>query len=449
MGLPVVLVLSLLSVVPLAQADAAPLGRRAELKNGLTLLVAERPSLPVVTVHVVVKAGSLHEPQDKAGLANLTAELLPLGTHNRTAPEINESIDFVGGSLHAYASQDRAILSLRVTKRDIDLGLALLADVLLHPAFSETEVARKTRQLKGGIRQKREYPGTIAREAFAATLFGDHPYGRPVEGTEEGLDRITRQDLVEFHQRYYGSNNSIMVAAGDITLEEFQGYVERYFREWHDTEIMAIPSAHLETPSCSQLVTIERAITQSHIVWGHVGIARSDPDYYALFVMHQILGGRGMSSRLMRSIRDERGWAYHVYSSLRAGLLPGSFVIGLQTQNETAAPAVTEAMHHVRAIMEAGVTEEELQETKDYLTGRFPLGIETNDEVASLLAEVELYGLGMDYPDRYPEIIRAVSREDIQRVARQYLYPDNGILVVVGDLGKTRLSLPNGEHHCM
>ncbi|MCI0484151.1 MAG: insulinase family protein [candidate division NC10 bacterium] len=403
----------------------------------MTLLIAERPSLPIVTIQIVVKAGSLQEPKDKAGLANLTAELLPLGTRNRTAPEINETIEFVGGTLHAYAVQDRATISLTVLKRDLNLGLELLSDVLLHPVFSDAEIERKTRQIKGDIREKREYPGSVAREVFAATLFGDHPYGRPVEGTEETLDSVTRDDLVEFHKHYYVPNNSMLIAAGDITLKEFQGYVNKYFRAWRRKELPTLQSSLGEPPSCPQLVMIDRAITQSHILWGHVGIERNNPDYYPLFVMHQILGGRGMTSRLMRTIRHERGWAYHVYSSPRAGLLPGSFVVGLQTKNETAAPAVTEIMNQVRAIVEAGVTEEELEETKGYLTGSFPLGIETNYDVVSLLGTIELYGLGMDYPDRYPEIIRAVTREDIQRVARKYLHPDKGTLVVVGDPDKT------------
>jgi len=446
--LPVVLVFSLLSILSHPNAEAARLGRRAEHKNGLMLLVAERPSLPIVTIQVVVKAGSLQEPKDKAGLANLTASLLPLGTRSRTALEINETIEFVGGTLSASASQDRAIVSLTVLKRDLDLGLELLSDVLLHPAFRKAEIARETRQLKGGIRQKREYPGAVAREAFAATLFGDHPYGRPVEGTEESLDSITQQDLVEFHKRTYVPNNSIVIAAGDITLEEFQGTLDRHLQGWHRKEIPALPSSAVAPPSCPQLVTIDRAITQSHIMWGHVGIARSNPDYYALSVMDQILGGRGMTSRLMRTIRDERSWAYHVYSSLRAGLLPGSFVVGLQTKNETAAPAVTEVMHQVRAIVEAGVTEQELEETKDYLIGSFPLGIDTNYGVVSLLAAIELYGLGMDYPDRYPAIIRAVTREDIQRVALKYLHPDRGILVVVGDLAKAQVPSYNAKESC-
>ncbi|MFQ5802009.1 MAG: M16 family metallopeptidase [Candidatus Methylomirabilales bacterium] len=419
--------------------DAAPLGRRAEMENGLTLVVAGRPSLPMVTVKILVKAGSLQEPKEKAGLANLTAILLPLGTRSRTAPEISETIEFVGGSLSTDAFRDYATVSLTVLKKDLDLGLELVSDVLLHPAFREAEIARKTRQLKGRIRQKQEDPGTVAREAFAATLFGDHSYGRPVEGTEESLDRITPQDLVEFHQRYYVPNNSILAAAGDITLDELKEYVDKYLQGWARKAVPTLVPSTFASPSRRQVVKINRGVTQAHIVWGHPGIERRHPDFYRLLVMNYMLGGGGLTSRLMRSIREERGWAYDVHSYFSARLLRGAFVVGLQTKNETAAPAVQEVLRQVRVIREKGVTEEELEEAKGYLTGSFPLRMDTNQEVVSLLALIEFYGLGMDYAERYPKIIRAVTREDVLRVAREYLHPDQGILVMVADLAKAQL----------
>lgn len=417
---------------------AAPLGRRSEMENGLIVLVAERHTLPMVTIEVMVKAGSLMEPKEKAGLANLTAILLPQGTESRTAPEISETIEFVGGRLNAGASRDFSTLSLTVLKKDLALGLELLADVLLHPAFREEEIMRKVQKLKASIRQKREDPGTVAREAFSATLFPGHPYGRPVEGTEESLDRITQQDLVEFHRRYYAPNNSVLAAAGDITLEELKGYLNEYLKGWTRK---AVPAVNLDsTPTGHpQVVKIDRGVTQAHIVWGHVGIERRDPDYYRLLVMNQILGGGGLTSRLMRSIREKRGWAYDVHSYFSARRLPGPFVVGLETKNETAGPAIQEVLRQIKRIREEGVTPEELREAKGYLTGSFPLRIDTNYDMVRLLVGIELHDLGMDYPDRYPEIIQAVTREDVQRVARKYLHPNQRILVVVANLGKAKL----------
>ncbi len=433
------LVLLLVALSLHAPAEAAPLGRRVAMENGLTLLVAERPTLPMVTLQILVKTGSMPEPKDKAGLADLTAALLPLGTTTRTAPEISEAIEFVGGNLNADASWDSSTLSLTVLKKDLDMGMALLADVLLHPAFREAEIARKVREIKGRIRQKQEDPGIVARETFAATLFGDHPYGRPVEGTEGSLDRITRKDLVVFYRRYYVPNNSIMVAAGDVTLEELKGYVQKYLKAWGRGSLSPVKAASSTPPRGRQMVKIDRGVTQANIVWGHIGIERKNPDYYALSVMNQILGGGGLTSRLMRSIREKKGWAYDVHSAISARRFPGPFVVALQTKNETASPAIEEVFRQIREIQNTGVTAEELEEAKGFLIGSFPLRYDTNQDVVGLLGGMEFFGLGMNYPERYPAIIKAVTREDILRVARKYLHPDRGILVVVADPDKAKL----------
>ncbi len=422
-------------------AQAAPLGRRVAMDNGLTLLVAERPGLPMVTVEILVKAGSAQESKEKAGLANLTAILLPLGTVGRTALEISEAIEFVGGGLNASASRDHSALSLTVLKKDLDMGLELLTDVLLHPAFREAEIARKVRELKGRIRRKQEDPGTVAREAFAAALFGDHPYGRPIEGTADTLDRIARQELVDYHRRYYVPNNSILAVAGDVTLEEFQGTLDKYLKGWKRKTVPHVDAGTEVPPARRQVLKIDRGVTQANIIWGHLGIARNNPDYYALSVMNFILGGGGLTSRLMRAIREERGWAYDVHSFFSARRLPGPFLVGLQTKNETAKPAIDEVLHQIRRIREDGVTPEELEEAQGFLTGSFPLRIDTNRDVVSLLTAIEFYGLGIDYPERYPQMIWAVTREDVLRVAQKYLHPDQGILVVIADLNKAKLSL--------
>jgi zinc protease len=433
-------VLLLLGLLHHSLAEAAPLGRRVEMENGLTVLVAERPTLPMVTLQILVKSGSMPEPKDKAGLAHLTAALLPLGTVNRTAPEISEAIEFVGGNLNADASWDSSSLSLTVLKKDLDMGMALLAEVLLQPAFREAEIARKVRELKGRIRQKQEDPGIVSRETFAATLFGDSPYGRPVEGTEESLDRITRKDLVDFHRRYYVPNNSIMIAAGDVTLEELRGYVKKYLKAWGRGSLSPVKAPSGVPSRGPQTVKIDRGVTQANIVWGHIGIERKNPDYYALSVMNQILGGSGLTSRLMQSIREKRGWAYDVHSSLSARRFPGPFLVALQTKNETASPAIEEVLKQIREIQNTGVTAEELEEAKGFLIGSFPLRYDTNQDVVGLLGGMEFFGLGMNYPERYPAIIKAVTREDILRVARKYLHPDRGILVVVADPDKAKLS---------
>lgn len=420
-------------------SEGTSLGRRVEMDNGLVLLVAERPTLPMVTLQLLVKAGSLREPKEKAGLAHLTAVLLTLGTTSRSALEISEAIEFMGGSLSSGAARDSAMVSLTVLKRDLEKGLELFADVLLHPAFREAEIERKMREIKGSIRQKQEDPGTVAWEAFIAQLFGGHAYGRPVEGTGESLDRISRQDLVEFHQRYYLPNASILAAAGDVTLEELKGLLAKHLKGWQKREVPPFASSPIAPLPTRQVVKIDRGVTQAHILWGHVGIERQNPDFYPMVVMNHILGGGGLTSRLMRSIREERGWAYDVHSHFTPGLLPGAFWVNLQTKNETAGAAVQEVLRQIEVIRERGVTEEELQDAKAYITGSFPLRFDTNDEVVSLLAQVELHNLGMDYVEQYPRLINAVTQEDVRRVARQRLDLDRYLLLVLANQGKAQL----------
>lgn len=433
------LTLALLLGLPARPALAAPFATREVLPNGLTLLTAERHALPIVTVRVLVRAGSLHEPADLAGLANLTAALLPQGTARRTALELSEAIDFVGGTLKAEGGEDAATVSLTVLKRDLATGLDLLADVLRSPAFREEEIRRKVQQLKGGIARKAEDPGTVAAEAFAAALYGDHPYGRPVEGTAESLQTITRQHLVEFHTRFYVPNNILVAAAGDVTPAEVRGLFGKAFGDWAGRPVPAPSLPPVAPPSGLRGRRIDRELTQATIVVGHLGYPRRSPDHYALSVLNYILGGGGFTSRLVHSIREERGWAYDVRSRFSPGLEAGPFAVTLQTKNETAGEAVREVLGQLRRIREGGVTAQELQDAQAFLTGSFPLRYDTNAEVAALLTQMELHGLGMDFPERYPDLIRALTREEIGRVARRYLDPDRCLVVVVGKQEKITL----------
>ncbi|HTU02609.1 MAG TPA: pitrilysin family protein, partial [Candidatus Sulfotelmatobacter sp.] len=215
----------LLAMAPMA-AGAAPLGERRVLPNGVVLLVSERHSVPIVTVSLLLQAGAFLDPADKGGTANLTASLLMQGTATRTATQIKDAIEFVGGSLSVRAGQEVTTVSLAVLSKDLDLGLDLLADVLLHPAFAPDEIERKRAQILAGIRRKHEDPGDLGAEAFDAAVFGSHPYGRPVDGDESTVPRIAREDLVAFHDTYYRPNRVILAAVGDVDSADLARRVE-------------------------------------------------------------------------------------------------------------------------------------------------------------------------------------------------------------------------------
>jgi zinc protease len=421
-------------------AYAAPLAERQVLERGLTLLVASRRALPIVTVKVSVRAGSLWEPEDRSGLANLTASLLTRGTTSRTAAQIDEEADFIGASLSSWAGRDSGELELTLLKKDLPRGLELLADALLRPAFPDDEIARKVREFKAALRKRQEDPGEVAREAFDELVFGSHAYGRSLEGTDASLSAITRDDIVRFHRVHYTPERTMITVVGDVEPGDIAERVRALLREWPKGGGTAGETVEPKPlPQRVFVKKIDRGVTQANIVLGHQGVTRDNPAYYALTVMNYILGGGGFSSRLVEQIREREGWAYDVSSSFSPGLKRGSFQVVLQTKNETAGPAVREVLRELKRIIDQEVTDQELAEAKAYLTGSFPLRLDTNRKLAEMISAVEYYKLGLDYADRYPTLINAVTRADVQRVARTYLRPDRYVLVVVGDQSKAAL----------
>lgn len=406
--------------------------KREVLDNGLTLLMVERHNLPMVIVRVGIKAGSVFEPADKPGLSNLTAELLKSGTKKRTAKEIDEEIEFVGGELEASGGDDYVTISLSVLKKDINLGFDILSDIIMNPVFPQDEMGKKVNIIKGRLKASEDDPGFVASRVFMKEIFGEHPYSRLVMGSEDGLDRIMRGDIIEFHRAYYLPNNSIISVVGDITIDEVKGLIERYFSQWRPMDIrhpdIPIPSIRGK----GKTIVIDKDLTQTNIMIGHIGVARNNPDYYAVSIMNYILGGGGFSSRLMQNIRDEKGLVYDINSSYSAKRYGGSFEITLQTRNESAQSAIEEVLKEIKRMRDGMVSDNELEDAKSFLIGSFPMRIETGKRIADFLLAVEYYGLGMDYIDKYPEYIKKVTKDDVQRVAREYLKPDSMVSVLVG-----------------
>lgn len=434
------ILLSLCLFFPLHTSSyAGSIAERKILENGITLLHSEKTVLPIVTVVVAIKAGSVVETPEKAGIANLTADLLNEGTKARSSKEISDTIEFVGGSLNTSGGADYITVSLSVLKKDIKLGFDLLSDIILNPAFRDDEIKRRITSIKNSIIQQKEEPDAIVSKAFYEAVFGKHPYGRPVEGTEESLDSITREDISAFHKEHYLPNNTIITVVGDVSRSELKSLLEKYFMDWRkkDSREILLPSPVFEDKP--KVIKIQKTLTQTNIILGHLGIKRDNPDFYAVSVMNYILGGGGFASRLMDSIRDNKGLAYDVHSSFSASKYSGSFQAGLQTKNESSNTAIEEILKEMERIRTEPVSDRELSDAKAYLTGSFPLRIDSNRKIAGFLTSVEFYGLGLDYVDNYGKLIEAVTKDDIQRVAGKYLNTKNYVLVVVGDLNKAAL----------
>jgi zinc protease len=293
--------------------------------------------------------------------------------------------------------------------------------------------------IQADIQAEQDQPGIVAEEAFRKTLFKGSPYGHPVNGSMEALEKTSREEVVQFHRQFYRPNFGILAVVGDIDRQAVQSAIEAPLKAWTAAE--AVPESFESKFAVGpQVIESHRPIDQAHIVLGHQGIARSNRDYYALSVMNQILGAGGFSSRLMNAIRVRRGLAYSVHSAYHAHKARGSFMVVLQTQNSTAVQAVRLAIDEIEKIRKEGVTEQELSTAKKYLIGNFPLQMITRDSFARFIAQVEYYNLGKDYYAGYPSYIESVTRQEVQQAARAYLHPDRYLLSIVADLDKVDLS---------
>jgi zinc protease len=433
--LAVIMVLFCFSPV---SAQAAPLGSRTVLDNGAVLLVAERPGIPMIVMSITLKTGAAADPAGKEGVANLTTELLMRGTRKHTAQSLAEELDFLGASLGVNADYETITLSLTTLTKNVEPAMSLLAEVVLTPTFPQNELELKRQEIIGELKSREEQPGWVAQRAFLAKLYPDHPYGRQVEGRPETLPALTQADVKTFHQTYYRPNIAIIAFAGDITQAQAIALIEKHFADWKQAPVPAVPWPE-KTPAARACISIDKKVTQANIILGHPGIARSNPDYFAVQLMNYILGARGTESRLMKRIREELGLVYHIGSAFAVRKHAGPFMVTLQTQNANATQAVDESLQVLRQFTAQGMTPDELEAAKTYFINSFPLRLVSNRDVAALLPVLEFYDLGLDYPDRYADLVGQVTLEKAQGAAKTYIHPDQLLQVIVADLAAAGL----------
>jgi zinc protease len=421
--------------------EAPPSWTRFALPDGVTVLVAERPGIPIVIVRASVEAGATLDPPDKAGVANLTALLLTRGSANRTAFEADRAIEFVGGSLEGEGGRDSSDLTLSVLRKDLDLGLDLLADALVRPVFPNDEFERKRDEVRASIRRSEEDPGTVAARVLRQLVFPGHPYGRPVMGTESSLGAITRGDLAAFHRAAYRPERTIVAVAGDVTASEVRAALGARLGGW----TVAVPAVAAPGPASlwvpSRTETVNRALTQATIMLGQATVTRPHPDFYPLLVASQILGG-GSSSRLYTRVREERGLAYSVFAQYGPSRLAGYFLVELQCENTRVREALTLVREELIRLRRERVSEEELARARSYLVGSFPLRMDTAADVADLLVAIERFDLGLDYAARFRRAVSAVTADDVLRAVRTHWDADGMSLVVVGNLREAGIGSP-------
>lgn len=423
--------------LPAPPALKLPAVQTATLANGLELYVVEMHKVPVVDVQLVVDAGSVRDPEELPGVATFTATMLQQGAGRRGALDIADEAAFLGAQLNTAATYDVATVSLHVPKRRLEPGLDLLADVVLRPTFPDSEVARQRELRRAQILQQGDNPVAIAAIAFPAIVYGRaHPYGRPLAGTEASTTALTRDRVAAFYAAYYRPGVARIIVVGDVTLTEARRLIAARFGAWPPGDVATASDATAPAPAARAVYLIDKpGAAQSVVRIGHVGIARSSPDYYALQVLNTILGG-AFTSRLNQNLRETRGYTYGAFSQFAALRMAGPFVASASVVTAKTDSSLIEFLKELRRIRDETVPDAELAKAKAYVTLGLPGEFETTASAAGRFRELLVYGLPLDYYSRYIERINAVTAADVQRAARQYIDPGHFDIVVVGDKGQ-------------
>jgi len=403
------------------------------LANGLQVVVIENHEQPTVSLRLLIQSGAEQDPPNLPGLASFTAALLDQGTKRRSALQIAETIESVGGQISTGSSWHESFVSASVLKTGVDVAFDVLSDIAVNPTFTEDEIERQRQQLLSGLRLEYSDPSYLATAAAARAIFGDHPYGHPAEGTPDSISQITRDDMVKFHQTVYHPHHAILAVAGDISPSEALAKAEKYFGGWAKAEIKA---AAISSPTPTQgrkIIIVDKPdAVQTEMRLGKVGIARNDPDYFKLLVLNAILAS-GSGSRLWDALRRERGLTYGVSGKVEARRERGSLIISTFTQTEKTAEMLALVLKELDRIASEKVTEDELAKAKSYLTGVFQLRLETPDSIATIVLDALAYGFDYPYLNTYRDKILAVTASDVQEVARKYYQTADLVIALAGN----------------
>jgi zinc protease len=411
---------------------------RRTLANGLRLLVAENHNAPLVSVRTLVRSGADHDTPELAGLASLTAELLDEGAAERDAVRLAEDLGILGGSLGSGADWDASYVSIDVLSRNFEAAFAILADVDRRPMLPPASLDRVRSERLMELLQQRDEPAVIAAKRFSSLIYGTGTYGNTISGNPESVGRITAENVRRFYAAHFVPNNSSIVIGGDVDAGKALDAAERLFGDWPQAPLPPRPAVAPQQFSASRIYLIDRpTAVQSEIRVGHIGVARSTEDYFALSVMNALLGGV-FNSRINLNLREKHGYTYGARSVFAFRRQAGPFVVSAPVRNEVTRESVSEVLAELQRIRTGDVEDHELNDTKNYLMGVFPATVQSASDVAGRLLDMELYDLPQDYFDRYRENIAAVSKEDVEQVAKRHIDPDRAVIVIVGNAQQIR-----------
>ena len=411
---------------------------RRALDNGLRLLVAENHNAPLVAIRTLIHSGADHDSAALAGLASMTAELLDEGAGDRDAVRLAEDLGILGASLGSGADWDATYVSVDVLSRNFVEAFAILGEVDRRPMLPASSLERVRSERLMELLQQRDEPASIAAKRFSSLIYGRGAYGNTIIGNPETVERLSIDDVRRYYAAHFVPNNSSLVIAGDVDAAAAIAAAERLFGDWQKAEIPQRPEVAPQQFSESRIYLIDRpTAVQSEIRVGHIGVARTTEDYFALSVMNAVLGGV-FNSRINLNLRERHGYTYGARSLFAFRRQPGPFVVSAPVRNEVTRESVSEVLAELRRIRSGDIEEIELRDTKNYLMGVFPATVQSASDVAGRLLDMELYELPHDYFDRYRENIAAVSKDDVERVARRYIDPERAVIVIVGNAKQIR-----------
>jgi zinc protease len=402
------------------------------LANGLQVIAVSHHEQPAISLRLLIRAGGAQDPPEKPGVATLAAALLDQGTTTKTAEQIASSVDSIGGLAGTAASSDWTSVTSVVMKDSFAFGLELVSDLARNPKFAPEEIERQRQQILSGLKVGYEDPDYIAGMVFDRLVYGFHPYGKPDSGTPASISSITRDDLVAFHKAWFGPNNAILAIVGDISHDEAFAGAERTFGTWGKSERVAAKLVDPPAPTRRVVVIDRPGAVQTEIRVGNLGLPRNHRDFLALDLAINILGGEG-GNRLHRILRSDRGLTYGASADVNALKDTGNILADTDTRSESTGEALRLIVDEFWRLQRQRVRDEELADAQAYLTGSFPLTIETPSAIAMQIISAVFYGLDLAELQTYRERVNAITPDDIQRVAREYLRPDRLSIVLVGD----------------
>jgi zinc protease len=408
---------------------------RIQLDNGAVFIVYPNPAAPAIALRGMIGAGAIFDPPGKPGLADFTAAMLSRGAGERSAADLADALEFVAADVDLSGGIQVANVSGRCLKDDLALALEVLADEVRRPTFPEDQVSLQREQSEVALSEALQDTGEVAARRFYATLYPEgHPLHYRPSGTPESIGAITREDLVGFHRRYYRPDTLVLTVVGDVSPERVRELAEHYLGDWQaggERPPIALP----EAPPPAQLTREKTTVpgkTQADVIIGFPGISRLAPDYHAAELLNYVLGGGGLSSRLAERIREQQGLAYYVYSYFAAYRGPGPWIMNMGVNPARVNQAIDSALEVLRQVRDHPPAAAELRLWQDYVTGFASLRMETNGGIAAALADAEFYGLGLDYPWRFPQIMNRVTPADVAAAAHKYLQPDRAVIVTAG-----------------